>query len=290
MLIFALVVALSAVASVANASAPTITNGGTSNISTNSATIHGKMYPNGLATTYWINWGTTASYGNQIAEPYFSIPAQDTYLDISWLLPGLNPNSTYHYQFVADNSAGTTFGADTNFTTLPLPPNASTGGASPINAFSATLKGSVNPNGAATTAYFQWGPTTGYGNATPFLDAGSGNNSTNVTYPQAGLSPNTRYHYQLVATNSGGSNAGEDKSFTTAPLPPPLIQSVTYLGGVIHLSWQSLPGTNYQVQYSHDFVTWSNLGAPETAISTNSTFEDLADSTPYRFYRVELIQ
>jgi hypothetical protein len=59
---------------------------------------------------------------------------------------------------------------------------------------------------------------------------------------------------------------------------------------VILFTWQSLPGTNYQVQYSHDFITWSNLGNSLPAISTNLTFEDFPGADPYRFYRVEVLQ
>jgi hypothetical protein len=53
-----------------------------------------------------------------------------------------------------------------------------------------------------------------YGNTTP-LGSVLANGSVQVFAVLAELSPSTTYHYQFVATNSAGSTAGDDRSFTT---------------------------------------------------------------------------
>ena len=105
--------------------------------------------------------------------------------------------------------------------------------ASGISQTAATLNGSVSPNTlkAGDASYnFEYGPTMGYGSVTPTATNGSGAVSAAVS----GLSPNTTYHYRLVATNSdGGSASSADMTFTTrpAPAPPPHVKpKITGLG------------------------------------------------------------
>jgi len=95
------------------------------------------------------------------------------------------------------------------------PPEVTTGTATGVGTNSATLNGVVNPNGLSTTAKFLYGTTTNYGSVTNVSGTLSGTNATNVSVGLTGLSAGTTYHYTLVATNSGGSAQGADKSFTT---------------------------------------------------------------------------
>ncbi len=81
----------------------------------------------------------------------------------------------------------------------------------------ATLRGSVNPLGLATTYVFEWGPTSAYGDRVPVPDASAGNGMTSqpVSQDLGGLAPGTTVHYRLAATNAFGTVAGGDQSFTT---------------------------------------------------------------------------
>ena len=78
---------------------------------------------------------------------------------------------------------------------------------------SATLNGTVNPNGLLTTYVFQWGRTTAYGSATTATSAGSGTGQVAASARITGLRYYTVYHYRLVATNSAGTTYGADQSF-----------------------------------------------------------------------------
>jgi hypothetical protein len=95
-------------------------------------------------------------------------------------------------------------------------PTVVTGAASDITTATAQMNGSVNPNGSATTYYFEYGPTTAYGSATVAQSAGSGTSLVAVNSPLTGLTASTVYHYRLVAQNASGMVQGSDVSFTTS--------------------------------------------------------------------------
>jgi hypothetical protein len=88
---------------------------------------------------------------------------------------------------------------------------------------SAVLHGSVNPNGSATTYYFQWGLTSAYGVQSVARSAGHGTKAVAVKDTATALIPGTAYHYRLVATNAAGTTVGVDRAFTSAGNPPPSV-------------------------------------------------------------------
>jgi hypothetical protein len=99
------------------------------------------------------------------------------------------------------------------------PPTANADAATNVSSISATLNGTVNANGSATTVSFEWGTITGgpYPNSTlasPGTVTGSANTAVNLGV--AGLTPQTTYYYRVVATNAGGTATSTEHSFTTA--------------------------------------------------------------------------
>ena len=95
------------------------------------------------------------------------------------------------------------------------PPSATTGSPSGVGESSATVNGTVNPNGQSTTYFFKYGTTTSYGLQTSPSGAGSGTGIVAVHAALDGLTANTTYHYQLVATSSAGTTNGPDETLTT---------------------------------------------------------------------------
>ena len=186
------------------------------------------MNPNGQATTYHFEYGTSTAYGAQApAPPDPSAGSASSAQPVSANLTGLAANTTYHYRLVATNGSGLTTGSDQTFTTtatLPPPPTVVTGSASAIISSSATVTGSVNPNGQTTTYHFEYGTTTAYGAqapAPPDPSAGSGSSAQPVSANLTGLAANTTYHYRLVATNGSGLTTGADQTFSDAGRPHP---------------------------------------------------------------------
>jgi hypothetical protein len=98
-------------------------------------------------------------------------------------------------------------------------PEVTTGGVADVTFSSATLAGKVDPNGAATTYFFEYGTTRLYGARTPAGLTGAGTQPRSVTAAVGGLAPTTRYHYRLVAQNAKGLAFGGDRTFTTRRQP-----------------------------------------------------------------------
>jgi phosphodiesterase/alkaline phosphatase D-like protein len=100
-------------------------------------------------------------------------------------------------------------------------PTVATGTHSNVADNTAVLHGTVNPNGSATTYYFQWGLTPAYGVGSTARSAGHGTKPVAVSTTAGALIPGTTYHYRLVATNAAGTTLGADRTFTTTGNPPP---------------------------------------------------------------------
>lgn len=110
-----------------------------------------------------------------------------------------------------------------------------------ITASSATLNGLVNPSGATTSAYFEYGPTTSYGHQIPAgPDPGSGTSTVAVSAAIAGLHCET-VHFRLVAVNVGGVSRGGDAVFSNTPCPPAI-------GGLLNL--RTSPGVPLTVPFT----------------------------------------
>ena len=115
---------------------------------------------------------------------------------------------------------------------LTLPPLVRELAADEITTTSARLRGKVRPNSQATEYYFEYGRVDVADDdvATETADAGSGIDLSTVSATVEGLSPDTEYHFRLVAKNDAGKTKGSDSEFKTltvpaevaidAPLPP----------------------------------------------------------------------
>jgi streptogramin lyase len=193
-------------------------------------TLHGSIDPEGQATTYHFDWGTTTAYGSQAPLADASVGSDSAEHAVEQTLGELTPDTTYHFRVVASNcggcAEGTTYGPDETFTTAPAP-LVLTDPAEAVEQSTATLAGTVNPRGAATTYHFDWGTSAAYGNQAPVADASVGSDSTEHSLSQAltGLTPGTTYHYRIVASDCegcvSGTTYGSDVAFTTQSLPRP---------------------------------------------------------------------
>jgi hypothetical protein len=105
-------------------------------------------------------------------------------------------------------------------------PSIVTGSVTSPTPASATLNGTIDPDGAgAAECQFVWGTSTSYGQVASCPQVPQGNGPVAVQASLTGLLPDTTYHYRLQATNGNGTNAGEpwqDQMFTT---PGPGIHS-----------------------------------------------------------------
>ena len=110
------------------------------------------------------------------------------------------------------------------FPQLPLQPKVTTEAATGVKSDhdpEATLSGTINPNGTATSYHFEYGKTTAYGTSIPVSPKalGSGSEPVAVSEKIQSLQDGTTYHYRLVATRGEVAFKGQDKTFKTPTMP-----------------------------------------------------------------------
>jgi hypothetical protein len=97
-----------------------------------------------------------------------------------------------------------------------------TGTASAVDTTSATVNGTVNPEGASVKVSYQFGTTTAYGQSTAVQTTGPDNADDPFSAPVSGLPAGTTIHYRAVAASDFGTFLGADQTPTTnSPAPPP---------------------------------------------------------------------
>jgi hypothetical protein len=186
-----------------------------------SATLNGDVNPAGEPTSICqFEYGTSESYGTIV--PCTSLPGGgETPVPVSAPITGLLENMTYHYRLMATGEGGTTYGRDQTFITAPTGLTAFTEEATEVTQTSAALNGFVNPDGQeVTSCEFEYGPTESYGSAAACTSLpGAGTSPVPVSALLIALTPNSTYHFRIVAVNPAGTGYGTDQVFTT---PPPV--------------------------------------------------------------------
>jgi hypothetical protein len=103
-----------------------------------------------------------------------------------------------------------------------------TGTSSGVGQTTATVSGSVNPEGARTNVAFQFGTTTAYGQTTPVQTTGVDNTADAFSAALTGLPTGTTIHYRMVATSDFGTQVGADQTLTTQS--PPVVPGKASVG------------------------------------------------------------
>jgi hypothetical protein len=210
------VAALVGAGGAAAATAPTASTGPVTAVGPTTATVSGSVNPNGTATTWYVEYGTSTNYGSKTSST--SAGSGTSSVAVSPTLSGLAPGTSYHYRVVATSTAGTGHGADGLLTTSAAP-QVVTGSATSVTTTSATLNGTVNPSSRATSWYFEYGTSTSYGTKTTTRDAGSGTSPVAVAAPITGLTSGRTYHFRVVATSDAGTSRGSDRTFLASGAP-----------------------------------------------------------------------
>ena len=199
---------------------PSVKTGAAQSVTPTSAIVTGTINPRGRASNVWFEYGTSTAYGSKTATQSAGFGTSD--MTVSATITGLKIGTTYHYRIAGQSDAGTVHGADATFRTSSSP-SVVTGAATLVDATSGVMNGSVNPNGRNTSWWFEYGTSTSYGVRTELHAMGNGTVAVGVADTARRLTPNTTYHYRLVASSSGGTSRGADATFKT--LGPPTAQT-----------------------------------------------------------------
>jgi len=198
---------------------PAVTPGPASEVTQTEAMLNGSVNPDGVNVSECeFEYGRTTAYGDSV--PCSPAPGEgQTAKDVSAPISDLLPGRTYHFRVVASNVNGTSASADESFVTPAEAPTAVTESVVLGGSGSATLSGTVRPNGAGiSSCRFEYGtsPSGILEGSVPCagLPAGSEEDAP-VSAAVSGLAAGTTYHYRLVVANSSGTSYGDTLSFTT---------------------------------------------------------------------------
>jgi hypothetical protein len=208
-------------------------------------------------------------------------------------LTGLMPNTTYYVKAYATNSAGTAYGNEQSFSTLPLSvPTISTNSVSAITPTSATTGGFIANDGGALVSQrgVAYGTSPNPTISGTFTQNGTG--PGNFASALSGLSPNTTYYVRAYATNSAGTAYGNELSFQTqVPAVPSLttadVLNVTNAtastgGTITNDGGSAITARGVVWGTTSNPTTADNLSADGTGAGTFSSFlTGLAPGTVY---------
>ena len=190
-------------------------------------------------------------------------------------LTGLSTNTTYYVRAYATTSQATSYGEEMCFTTLSGIPAVSTAEVTGITTDSATCGGTVTDDGglAVTARGVCWGTSP----SPTVIDqhTGDGTGTGGFTSTLTGLAPNTTYYVRAYATNSYVTVYGNQRSFTTEPLPSYTItvssepaEGGTIAGGGTYEQGQSCTLT----ATANEGYTFANWTENDEVVSTDATY------------------
>lgn len=278
---------------------PTVTTFAATSVTSTSATLNGSVNPNGSDTSAWFEWGTSHILDGYVQTPTQTVGSGSSPAWINAALSGLSTGTTvYYFRVAASNGVGTSRGPILSFTTAPAP-TVATFAASSVASTSATLNGSVNPNGSPSPnrGWFEWGTSSTLASyaSTATQTVGSGSSAVSINAALSGLSAGTTYYFRVAASNSVGTTSrGSILSFTTTAAVAPTVTTFqatsatgasAALGGGVNpngsptnawFEWGTSSTlasyTSTATQYAGSGSNMVGIGATLSGLSTGTTY------------------
>jgi DNA-binding beta-propeller fold protein YncE len=254
---------------------PTVTLGVLSEQQPESVTLNGAVNPEGTLVSSCVFEYDTRPYESESEAPHGeSAPCTpspgsgNSAVAVSAHINGLSAEKAYYFRLVASSGFGTSRTPGQEFFTGPRLAGEFV---SDVSSSSVTLQARVDPNGADTQYYFEFGASASYGLdvpvAPPGVDIGSASGMRSLSVHLQGLQPGSEYHYRLVVTQAGKVFEGADHLFTTQPLlggEPGLLDGRAWelvspadKGGALIEPFESMP---LQAAADGNGVTYSSFG------------------------------
>jgi len=185
---------------------PLLAGSVTMEISKNGSALTNDMVQVGVPLTYGgsltvMNSGPTALAPGDSFRLFSALSFSGAFSSVT--LPSLSGGLTWTNKLLVNGS----------IEVLGVPPTVQTLAASALSLTNVTLNGFANPRGSSTFAWFEWGPSTNYGNTTPLQALGNGTNNTSFSEVLTGLVAGVTYHFRAVGSNAIGIVFGNDLTF-----------------------------------------------------------------------------
>ncbi len=244
---------------------PDATVGQATDFANEAITFHGSVNPVGTQLTGCkFEYGPDTTYGSSV--PCIETPGQigsgaspvAVHAELSGLKAG-----TYHVRLAASNSDGSGRGEDTVVDVLGNPLIRSQVGEPTYT--EVLLSATINPGNGATTYYFEYGPSSAYGQSTAPKVVPPNTADVNLSRPITKLTPGTSYHYRLVIENAVGKAIGADQTFTTVSLS----------------SAQTCPNTSIRVAQGVDFLPECRAYEQVSPVAKNGVGLDQLFNPPF---------
>lgn len=168
-----------------------------------------------------------------------------------------------------------------------------------VSISTATVAGTVKPNGASTNYWFEYGETTALGSRTSSQDIGSGFMTSATPAYITGLKSNTTYYFRLSAKNKFATVNGTTYTLKTNNTPPPsgfaptakTLAATDVARTTANLKGQVNPKgseTRYWFEYGKDInfgnvTTLENLASGNAVVSIAVSVSSLEPLTKYYF-------
>ncbi len=288
--------------------AVTLTASGVSEVISPAPNLNANTGTNVLATVSNVQFFLETNGESGLQADTDRLLGSGTQSGSTWTLNNISttglPAGTYTVYAVAVDPAGNTATQTTALTITSgnsnQPPTVTTSVASSVTTNTATLNGSLNPNGVSATAQFEYGLTTSYGTIVSLAGIFTGNSPVAVSTNLTGLAPATMYHFRLDATNANGLTLGSDQTITTATNSvtvtnqPPSV--TTLVASDVTTNTATLNATvnpnnqNTTSQFLYGLTTNYNFTAAVVGTltggsvqSVNATITGLTSSTTYHY-------
>jgi starch-binding outer membrane protein SusE/F len=213
---------------------PTLETTQTTNITSSSATVVGFVVAEGDGFTekgVCFNTATAPTitnnkvvYSGEMITATFNVP-----------LTGLTYATKYYARAYATGPAGTIYGEELTFTTLPVVPTLTTAAITAITSFTATGGGNVTVSGGATITARGVCYSTSHNPTLTNSKTSNGTGTGAFTSLLTSLKNGTTYYVRAYATNSAGTGYGPEVSFTTVAFP----ESIFALGDGTTAGWDN---------------------------------------------------
>jgi hypothetical protein len=187
---------------------------GYSGISVNFEWYTDNGYP-GYTDGVYIQWSTNGSTWTTAGSEFLRYSATNQWVAETQALPaGAAGVSTLYVAFLFYSNYGNDCHLDQMTITSAPPPTVVTLAATGVAGTSATLNGTVNPNGSSTATSFDYGLTIPYAsNVVSNQGTFGGTSALPINVTLNGLINNSVYHFRAKGTNGTGTSYGNDFTF-----------------------------------------------------------------------------
>jgi hypothetical protein len=113
-----------------------------------------------------------------------------------------------------------------------------------------------------------------------------------ISWPTSDANAGSSNAVTVRVFDSGAPSLSATGTFNVVVAARPLLKSPALTSSNATLSWSSIAGTSYRVQYvtNLNFPNWNDLAGDVAAVSTNATKMDAtAPITTNRLYRVRVL-